>query len=132
MANLANELTDNPKDGYQVVGVGIPGYGAPRGEHLNINDREIPIVGGETYALQAIRNCGADTVAIAGTGEFGVQGIRRLIWELEPMGVDLMVSPGVMDVALSRLVMRPIAGLPLLAYRKAAISGCKAVQEARF
>ena len=73
---------------------------APRDEHLIVNDREIPIVGGVTYALQAIRECGADTVAIAGTGEFGVQGLRRLIWELEPMGVDLMVSPGVMDVAL--------------------------------
>lgn len=28
------------------------------------------------------------------------------------MGVDLMVSPGVMDVALNPLVMRPIACLP--------------------
>ena len=68
VANLANELTDNPKNGYQVVGVGITGYGPPRGEHLIVNGREIPIVGGETHALQAIRTCGADTVAIAGTG----------------------------------------------------------------
>ena len=66
-----SELTDNPKNGYQVVGVGISGYGPPRGEHLVVNDREIPILGGETYALQAIRNCGADTVAIAGTEHFG-------------------------------------------------------------
>ena len=114
--NLANELTEIPTDGYQVVGVGIPGYGPPRGEHVTVNGREIPIVGGETHALEAIRTCGADTVAIAGTEHFGVRGIRRLIWDLEPMGVDLVVSTGVMDVALSRLVMRPIAGLPLLAY----------------
>ena len=56
VANLVNELTDNPKNGYQVVGVGIPGYGPPRGEHLTVNGREIPIVGGETHALQAIRS----------------------------------------------------------------------------
>ena len=74
VANLASELTDNPKNGYQVVGVGIPGYGPPRGEHLIVNDREIPIVGGETHALQAIRTCGADTVAIAGTEHFGCPG----------------------------------------------------------
>ena len=52
----------------------------------HVNNREIPIIGGETYALQAIRGCGADTVAIAGTEDFGFQGIRRLIWELEADG----------------------------------------------
>ena len=132
VANLASELTDDPKNGYHVVGVGITGYGAPRGEQLIVNDREIPIVGGVTYALQAIRDCGADTVAIAGTGEFGVQGLRRLIWELEPMGVDLMVSPGVMDVALNRLVMRPIAGLPLLHIEKPQYQGAKRFQKRAF
>ncbi len=118
VANLASELTRNSTDGYQVVGVGIPGYGPPRGEHLTVNGQAIPIVGGEADMLQAIHTCGADTVAIAGTEHFGVQGIRRLIWDLEPMGVDLVVSTGVMDVALSRLVMRPIAGLPLLHIEK--------------
>jgi exopolysaccharide biosynthesis polyprenyl glycosylphosphotransferase len=132
VANLANELTDNPKNGYLVVGVCITGYGAPRGEQLIVNGREIPIVGGVSCALQAIGNCGADTVAIAGTGEFGVQGLRRLIWELEPMGVDLMVSPGVMDVALNRLVMRPIAGLPLLHIEKPQYQGAKRFQKRAF
>jgi exopolysaccharide biosynthesis polyprenyl glycosylphosphotransferase len=132
VANLANELTDDPKNGYQVVGVCITGYGAPCGEQLIVNDRDIPIVGGETYALQAIHNCGADTVAIAGTGQLGVQGIRRLIWKLEPMGVDLMVSPGVMDVALNRLVMRPISGLPLLHIEKPQYHGAKRFQKRAF
>jgi exopolysaccharide biosynthesis polyprenyl glycosylphosphotransferase len=118
VAHMANELTNNPKDGYHVVGVCIPGFGAPRGEHLIVNDRAIPIVGGETYALDAIRTYGADTIAIAGTRQFDIPGIRRLVWALEPMNVDLLVSPGVMDVASSRLVMRPIAGLRLLHIEK--------------
>ena len=132
VANLANELTDDPKNGYRVVGACINGYGAPRDEYLVINDREIPILGGASYALQAIRECGADTVAISGMGDFGVQGLRRLIWELEPMGVDLMVSPGVMDVALNRLVMRPIAGLPLLHIDKPQYQGTKGFQKRAF
>jgi exopolysaccharide biosynthesis polyprenyl glycosylphosphotransferase len=132
VANLASELTDDPMNGYRVVGVCITGYGAPRDEQLVVNDREIPIVGGVTHAVQAIRDCGADTVAIAGTGDFGVQGLRRLIWELEPMGVDLMVSPGVMDVALNRLVMRPIAGLPLLHIDKPQYQGTKGFQKRAF
>ena len=132
VADLVTELTDNPKNGYRVVGIGISGYGPPRGEHLIINDQEIPIIGGNTHALEAIRTCGADTVAIAGTEHFGCQGIRRLIWELESMDVELMVSPGVMDVALSRLVMRPIAGLPLLHIGKPQYHGAKRFQKRAF
>src|ERR1700730_7723718 len=130
--HLANELTRNPMDGYQVAGVGIPGYGPPRGEQITVNGRMIPIVGGETHALEAIHTCGADTVAIAGTEHFGVRGIRRLLWDLEPMGVDLVVSTGVMDVALSRLVMRPIAGLPLLHIEKPQYLGAKRFQKRAF
>ena len=130
--NLVNELTDDPTNGYQVVAVGMTGYGPPRGEHLVVNGREIPIIGGETQALQEIRTCGADTVAIAGTEHFGFQGIRRLIWELESMDVDLVVSPCVMDVALSRLVMRPTAGLPLLHIEKPQYSGAKRFQKRAF
>ena len=71
-------------------------------------------------------------VAIAGTDHFGVKGIRRLIWELEPMGVELVVSPGVMDVARSRLAMRPIAGLPLLYIDKPQYQGRKRFQKRAF
>ncbi len=130
--HLVNELTRNPTDGYHVVGIGIPGYGPSRGEYVTINDRMIPIVGGEPEAFEAIRTCGADTVAIAGTQHFGVRGIRRLIWDLEPMGVDLMVATGVMDVALSRLVMRPIAGLPLLHVEKPQYRGAKRFEKRAF
>jgi exopolysaccharide biosynthesis polyprenyl glycosylphosphotransferase len=132
VVNLSEELTRNPTDGLRVVGVAIPGYGPARGEYLVVNDRMVPIVGGEADAVDAIRACRADTVAIAGTEHFGVRGIRRLIWDLEPMGVDLVVSTGVMDVALSRLVMRPIAGLPLLHIEKPQYLGTKRFQKRAF
>lgn len=130
--HIATELTRNPADGFRVVGVAIPGYGPARGEHLVVNDRMIPIVGGERDALEAVRSCHADTLAIAGTEHFGVRGIRRLIWDLEPMDIDLVVSTGVMDVALSRLVMRPIAGLPLLHIEKPQYQGAKRFQKRTF
>ena len=71
-------------------------------------------------------------MAIAGTDHFGVKGVRRLIWELEPMGVELVVSPGVMDVARSRMAMRPIAGLPLLYIDKPQYQGAKRFQKRAF
>jgi len=53
-------------------------------------------------------------VALTGTERFGTRGIRQLMWRLESMDVDLVVAPGVMDVAEARLVLRPVAGFPLL------------------
>jgi exopolysaccharide biosynthesis polyprenyl glycosylphosphotransferase len=132
VANLADELTSSSAYGYRVVGIAIPGYGAPCGESLTINGRAVPVIGGEGHVLEAIRSRGADKVAIAGTDHFGVKGIRRLIWELEPMGVELVVSPGVMDVARSRLAMRPIAGLPLLYIDKPQYQGAKRFQKRAF
>jgi exopolysaccharide biosynthesis polyprenyl glycosylphosphotransferase len=132
VANLATELTGNPDNGYEVVGIGIPGYGTPRGECLSVNGKQVPIVGGEGHVLASVRRCGADTVAIAGTEHFGVKGIRRLIWDLEPMNVELVVSPGVMDVARSRLVMRPVDGLPLLHIDKPQYNGAKRIQKRGF
>jgi exopolysaccharide biosynthesis polyprenyl glycosylphosphotransferase len=130
--HLVEELTQDPTEGYQVVGIAVPGYGPSRGEHLTIGGHAIPVVGGEAEMLRAIRTYGADTVAIAGTEHFGVRGIRRLIWDLEPMGVDLVVSTGVMDVALSRLVMRPTAGIPLLQIEAPQYRGSKKLQKRAF
>ncbi|WP_264016594.1 sugar transferase [Mycolicibacterium confluentis] len=132
VTDLLVEMTRHPADGFRVVGIGVPGYGPPRGEHLEINGQRIPIIGDEADMLGAIRTCDADTVAIAGTECFGVRGIRRLIWDLEPMGVDLVVSTGVLDVALSRLAMRPIAGLPLLQIEKPQYRGAKRFEKRAF
>ncbi|MEW5813227.1 MAG: sugar transferase [Actinomycetota bacterium] len=132
VSHLVAELTADPNDGYHVVGVCIPGYDPDRTTYLTVGDHQLPVVGGESHALSAITSCGADTVAIAATGQLGVPALRRLIWELEPLGVDLMVCPGVMDVALSRLVMRPISGLPLLQIEKPQYRGAKRFQKRAF
>jgi exopolysaccharide biosynthesis polyprenyl glycosylphosphotransferase len=127
--HLAQELIRNPKDGHVVVGVCIPGYGPQRGETLKVHDREIPILGDETGAVAALAICGADTVAVTRTEHFGVRGIRELMWQLETMDVDLVVSPGVMDVAGARLTVRPIAGFPLLHVEKPQYEGTQRIQK---
>ncbi|CAN5141249.1 sugar transferase [soil metagenome] len=126
------EMTKDPRDGHRIVGVAVPGYGDPCGENVTIGGRQIPIIGGEERVVEAIHACGADTVTIAGANSFGSGGIRRLAWELEPMGVDLVLATGVADVALSRLVMRPVAGLPLLHVEKPQYRGTKRIQKRAF
>ena len=132
VTQLAQELTRHPRDGYVVVGAGIPGYGPSRGKTLLVHGREIPILGDETHALAAIGRCGADTVALTGTERFGAEGIRQLLWQLESADVDLVVAPGVMDVAEGRLALRPVAGFPLLHVEKPQYQGAKCFQKRAF
>lgn len=132
VSQLAQELTRDPRDGYVVVGAGVPGYGPSRGKTLLVHGREIPILGDETHALAAIGRCGADTVALTGTERFGAQGIKQLMWRLETMDVDLVVAPGMMDVAEGRLALRPVAGFPLLHVEKPQYQGAKCFQKRAF
>jgi len=97
-----------------------------------VNGEEIPILGDEVRALEAINECSANTVAITGTEHFGVDGIRKLLWQLEPLDVDLVVSPGVIDVAGPRLVMRPLSGYPLIHVEKPQYQGAKRFQKRAF
>jgi exopolysaccharide biosynthesis polyprenyl glycosylphosphotransferase len=132
VCQLAEELTRNSRHGYVVVGAGIPGYGQSRGKKLLVHGAEIPILGDEMHALAAIASCKADTVALTGTERFGVRGIRQLMWRLETLDVDLVVAPGVMDVAEARLALRPVAGFPLLHVEKPQYQGAKCFQKRAF
>jgi exopolysaccharide biosynthesis polyprenyl glycosylphosphotransferase len=132
VAQLARELTRNPRDGYVVVGACIPGYGPSRGKTLLVNGREIPILGDEAHAVAAIGQCGADTVALTGTERLGGQGLQQLMWRLETMDVDLVVAPGVMDVAEGRLALRPFGGFLLLHVEKPQYEGAKRFQKRAF
>jgi exopolysaccharide biosynthesis polyprenyl glycosylphosphotransferase len=132
VSQLAQELMRNPSDGYVVVGACIPGYGPSRGKKLTVHGRDVPILGDETDAVAAISRCAADTVAVTGTERFGVRGLKELMWRLEAINVDLVVSPGVMDVAESRLVLRPVAGFPLLHVEKPQYQGAKSFQKRAF
>lgn len=132
VTHLAHELARDPQTGCVVVGVCIPGYGPARGNTLTIGGRVVPILGDETEVVAAIGTCGADTVAVAQTDHFGMHGIRELMWRLERMDVDLVVSPGVMDVAEARLTLRPTAGLPLLHVEKPQYEGSHRFQKQAF
>lgn len=129
---LACELARSPGAGYLVVGVCIPGYGPPRGETLTVEGRKIPILGDESHAVAAIEVCGADTVVVMQTENFGPHAIRNLMWQLEMMDVELMMSPGVMDVAETRLTLRPIGNFPLLHVHKPQYEGAQRFQKRAF
>lgn len=131
VAVLARSLTQHPADGYTVVGVCTPG--GPQRGHLVVPDlgrlRVFPYEDDIRYAIAASQ---ADTVALTSTGVLGPDGVHDLSWQLEELGVDLVVSPGIVDVAGPRLTVRPVADLPLIQVDKPQYQGAKQFQKRAF
>ncbi|WP_245650267.1 sugar transferase [Millisia brevis] len=122
-AALVKSFQDCPSAGYAVVGVCHPGAPGGIGGRLQVDDTTVPVYGNETDVLKAIEFSGADTVAVTATEHLGHRGLRNLVWDLESKQIDLVVAPGVVDVAGPRLHMRPVAGLPLIHVEKPQYNG---------
>lgn len=93
--------------GFNIVGACLPGagVGAVAG---------IPVVGGLGNAKQVAEQLGVDVIAVTASPGVTSDTLRRLAWDLEGSGIDLVVSPSLTDVAGPRISVRPVAGLPLL------------------
>ena len=108
LADLVGRLQRDPSHGMEVVGACY----LDRDLHL----RPVPTrdLGGVEDILLAARGLSADQVLVApGPGLTGPE-LRRLAWDLERSGAELVVAPGVVEVAGSRLTVRSVTSLPLL------------------
>jgi exopolysaccharide biosynthesis polyprenyl glycosylphosphotransferase len=104
---LVAELEREPYAGLKVVGACMPPGDAAMGA-------SVPVVGSLTSVPEAVARLGVDTVAV--TASRGLTGgvLRRLGWDLEGAGVDLVVAPALTDIAGPRVHVRPVSGLQLL------------------
>ena len=85
----------------------------------------VPVGGLDDVVAMAAR-LGADTIAVTSASETAAQYLRQLSWQLEGTGIELLVAPGLIEVAGPRLHIRPFEGLPLLLGRAAALRGLAA------
>ena len=107
LAGLIRALNSVPQAGYRVVA-------ACCGDADRSSFGPIPILGDESQAAEIAREIGVTTVACTSSSRFGADGLRRLGWALEGQDIDLVVAPGLTDVAGPRVLTRPVAGLSLL------------------
>lgn len=70
-----------------------------------------------------VHDLGADTIAVCGSAGSNSTDLRRLAWQLEGTGIDLIVAPQLTDIAGPRVHIRPVEGLPLLHVEEPTISG---------
>lgn len=129
--DLTQSLARDAASGYHVVGACVPGGYSK--DSIEVPDVGlIPTHGDETQVAAALAATGCDAVALTATERLGPRGIRALSWELEKLNVDLMVAPQLVDVAGPRLMMRPVAGLPLIHVEKPQYNGAKRFQKRAF
>jgi exopolysaccharide biosynthesis polyprenyl glycosylphosphotransferase len=80
-------------------------------------------VGGLDDVLALATRLGADTIAVTSASETAAQYLRELSWKLEGSGMELLVAPGLIEVAGPRLHIRPFEGLPLLSVEQPRFEG---------
>src|SRR4051794_1095443 len=111
-------VTRSPAAGLIPVAIHITdGYAATRGI-----ETPVPVYAGRDV-LSLVREVGADTIAVCGSASAEPGELRRLAWQLEGTGVDLVVAPQLTDIAGPRVHIRPIEGLPLLYVEEPTLSG---------
>lgn len=129
--DLTSALAREQWSGYDVVGACVPGrFSRPNISIPGLGT--IPVLGDETTVARALTVTGSRAVAVAASEQFHGKGIRELSWQLDREEVDLLVAPGVVDVAGPRLHMRPVAGLPLIHVEKPQYHGAKKFQKRSF
>lgn len=106
--DVVRDLSAVAYHGYEVIGACVPADMTDVG----VND-DVEVVGTLSDVPQAVIDREADIVIVAGSG-LSNSSLRRLSWALERTGADLVVAPGLIEVAGPRVQVRPAAGLSLL------------------
>jgi exopolysaccharide biosynthesis polyprenyl glycosylphosphotransferase len=125
-ATLCEHLESRPTDGFRVVATCRPRGSGNRTGSLRPEELD------EADILAAVDRHAVDVVAVAADPELAGQLLRRLSWALEQRGVELIVSPGIIEVAGPRISIRPVAGLSLLHLERPSVSGGPHVLKAFF
>jgi exopolysaccharide biosynthesis polyprenyl glycosylphosphotransferase len=127
VADLISELSREPHHGLSVVGACLTGdtsfFSVISG---------VPVLGGIDETTQAVDLLEADTVAVLACPELSGARMRDLTWELEQYGTNVYMAPTLLDVAVARTTIRPIAGLPLLHLEHPRRTGSRIIIKALF
>jgi exopolysaccharide biosynthesis polyprenyl glycosylphosphotransferase len=127
VVSVIEKLDHEPQHGLVPVGACVPFVGIEVSHVHNV-----PVVGDPSRVLQAVDETGAHVVAVVSHPDLSGQALRRLSWALEERDVELIVSPGIIEVAGPRLSIRPVAGLSLLHLERPSASGGRLIGKAIF
>jgi exopolysaccharide biosynthesis polyprenyl glycosylphosphotransferase len=112
-AEIARLLGKNPEAGLTPVGC----VSSSRGDALALNHcGDLPYLGEASDLKRLLAERYIDTVVIASTA-FDPAALSRLINDLRGWDGDIQMSSGLLDVTTSRILVRELAGIPLITIR---------------
>jgi exopolysaccharide biosynthesis polyprenyl glycosylphosphotransferase len=106
---LSERIQREPDAGMKVIGLCLPSAELPRPVIEGI-----PVLGSLSQVAEVVRSMGCDAVAVTSDDATRYNYLRELAWSLEGVGVELLVDPGLVEVAGPRMHIRPLMGFPLL------------------
>jgi exopolysaccharide biosynthesis polyprenyl glycosylphosphotransferase len=101
----------------------VVGYCLPSKELPKAVADGIPVLGSLDQAAHAARAVGCDAVAVTTDDATRYNYLRQLAWSLEGSGVDLLVDPGIEEVAGTRLHICPRTGFSLVEVEEPKFAG---------
>lgn len=108
-ADLAAVLTREQHFGMHVVGACVP-----QSDVTQARSAGLAVIGDLDEVPRTVQAYNADAVAVTGSDATRNNYLRELSWALEGARVELLVHPGLIEVAGPRMHIRPYVGLPLL------------------
>jgi exopolysaccharide biosynthesis polyprenyl glycosylphosphotransferase len=119
---LSKRIQDEPDAGMKVIGVCLPSSELP----MPVIDG-VPVLGDLSQVAEVVRTMGCDAVAVTSDDATRYNYLRELAWSLEGAGVELLVDPGLVDVAGPRMHIRSLMGFPLLHVEEPHFTGWRRV-----
>ena len=102
-------LDREPYCGMKVIGVCLP-----QGFAIDSAKLGMPVLGDLQDVAAVVRRIQCDAIAVTADGATRDNYLRALSWALEGTGVEMLVDPGLVEVAGPRMHIRPLMGVPLL------------------
>ncbi len=120
VAELVDRTRHDGAAGWVVTGACTPtGTGVDGTDMVN----GVPVLGDLDAVAGIVLRKEHRVVAVATTPGWSPRRLHELAWRLEDTGADLVVDPGLMDVAGPRLHVEPVDGQPLLRLTKPVYTG---------
>jgi exopolysaccharide biosynthesis polyprenyl glycosylphosphotransferase len=125
---LARQLRSERYHGMDVIAACLPVGAHPLPAYVDVID--LPVYGAFDEVPAAAERAGADAVIVLASPELDGPALRRLAWQLERLGVELIVASALLDVAGGRTTLHPVDGLPMLHVEHPRLTGGRRVVKA--
>lgn len=125
---FSDRLSRETHGGMRAIGICIPAAEVPHALAIGL-----PVLGSLEDVPQVVRDTNCDAVAVTGSdATLHNYYMRRLAWSLEGTGVEMLVDPGLVEVAGPRIHVRPLTGFSLLHVEEPHFTGWRRVLKRSF